>query len=123
MDSDAICCACGCKTVFKTEKVFDGWDCVGEKRRCLLCGAEQPAAVPVGAAAAADQSLQRLAGLLGEEVAVTGKAADLLAGGATGFCKDCRHFVPHPFGARCGLRGRAVESTDDCSAFEKRMKN
>lgn len=120
MSGEAICCACGSRTVFKTEKVFDGWDCVGERRLCLLCGAEQPSAAPAEAKVAAAKSVQRLADLLGEEVVVPRKAADLLAGGATGFCKDCRHFVPHPFGARCGLQGRAVESTDDCSAFEKR---
>ena len=122
MNSDAVCCSCGCKTVFKTEKVFEGWDCVGEKRRCLLCGAEQPAATPDEAKAAAAKSIQRVADLLGGEVAVPGKASDLLAGGASGFCKDCRHFVPHPFGGRCGLKGRVVESTDDCPSFEKRTE-
>lgn len=123
MNGDAVCCACGNKTVFKTEKVFDGWDCVGERRRCILCGAEQPAVTPADVPAAAAKSIQRVADLLGETVADRGKAAELLSGGAAGFCKDCRHFVSHPFGSRCGLRGRLVESTDDCPAFEKRPKN
>ena len=36
------------------------------------------------------------------------------------FCKDCVHFMPHPFVDRCDLDNHPVDPMDDCSEFALR---
>ncbi len=36
------------------------------------------------------------------------------------FCRDCRHYLFHPFLSRCNLHKRPVEPMHDCANFEAR---
>ena len=36
------------------------------------------------------------------------------------FCKDCKHFLKHPFVDRCEIDNKPVDPMDDCEKFEKR---
>jgi len=36
------------------------------------------------------------------------------------FCRDCIHFVMHPFLSRCDLHGKNVNPMDDCPRFKRK---
>jgi hypothetical protein len=125
MNKTGCCSTCKRETIFKTEKVFDGWDCIGETLACALCGAVQPSeeneANP-SSGKSKSEALDKLAGFLGETQAEKISAEELIPGEKAGFCKDCRHFIAHLFGDRCGLKQCEVNSMDDCPQFEKKKK-
>ncbi|MGD9498468.1 MAG: hypothetical protein AB7Y46_19395 [Armatimonadota bacterium] len=122
-----LCRACGHESVAKVKKLMDGWRCTGEVILCAFCqtpvtspSSSAPSAPsPVGAAdSAADAAaLRRLAALLDTEPAAPPRLADAARGC---FCKDCRHFLRHPFYSRCLLHEKNVEPMEDCDDFDPR---
>ena len=38
------------------------------------------------------------------------------------FCRDCGHYIEHPFLTRCQLFDKKVSPMDDCPEFKKREK-
>lgn len=119
-----VCRACGRESVAKTKKVMDGWRCTGEVVLCAFCQApvappeasESPVSPPDNASAAADAAaLRRLAALLDTEPTPAPRLADTTRGP---FCKDCGHFLRHPFYSRCLLHEKNVEPMEDCDDFE-----
>lgn len=114
----AVCPACGQESVAKLARKMDGWTYVGQHLCCALCGAHW-GNIPVVASddGAAAERLEALAGLLGEELPEPPKA---LTPGSTIFCRDCLHFMRHPFRDRCLLHGTDVGPMDDCDRFEQR---
>ena len=116
------CEACGHDSIAKQENVMEGWRCVGKRLVCALCGA---AAAPASASDAADdagtppasnRALDNLASFLGTDIADSSPKIDL--GESDGrFCKNCAHFLRHPFQSRCLRHDRDVEPMEDCADF------
>ena len=115
------CPHCGERTVVKSKKKLDGFTVVGELLVCALCGAELGAPEEAKSAAPDRASSDRLAALLGD-VSVDEKA-DLTPGEDYGrFCRNCLHFIEHPFKTLCGLDGSAVDPMGECPRFQQKGK-
>ncbi|NLF19015.1 MAG: hypothetical protein GX595_17435 [Lentisphaerae bacterium] len=119
-----LCRACGRESLAKVKKVMDGWRCTGEVVLCAFCQAPvAPATTPAASAASRDSgaanaaALRRLAALLDTEPAAAPRLADATRGH---FCKDCRHFLRHPFYSRCLHHEKNVEPMEDCDDFDPR---
>lgn len=118
------CPHCSSSSVVKRVRQMEGWRCVEEYLACALCGARVVAssadasADGCSAAAGSDDRLARLRGLLAvqeEPNPVQWAAAE----DDRAFCRDCRHFLKHPFVSRCLLHDRPVEPMDDCEDFDR----
>lgn len=117
------CSACDRDSVAKPQKVMDGWRCTGEIMICAFC--KTPVVPPSGTAESRPtatenvgaSALNRLADLLDAKPVAAPQFADTAVGH---FCKDCRHFLRHPFFSRCLLHDKTVEPMDDCGDFTPR---
>ena len=38
------------------------------------------------------------------------------------FCRNCRHFIIHPFQSRCGRTGQDADPMGECGQFELRKE-
>ena len=118
------CPHCGDNTFVKEEVVMDGWTVQGKQLVCALCGrnladAAAPDAAPENDAADPGR-LAALSGLLGEKP-VEKPRLDT-TGDLRHFCKDCLHFIVHPFMTRCGKFNRDVDPMGDCPSYQPRPK-
>lgn len=118
------CTHCGNDSIAKKENVMEGWRCVGTRLVCALCGAPLAAedvssagtSALSDASASAKRSLDGAASFLGTSLEELAPKLDL--GESDGrFCKNCEHFLRHPFQSRCLLHDRDVEPMEDCSDF------
>ena len=117
----ARCPHCGERTVVKSKKKLDGFTVVGELLVCALCGAELGTPEEAKSAAPARASSDRLAALLGD-VSVEEKADLTPDEGYGRFCRNCLHFIEHPFKTLCGLDGSAVDPMGECPRFQQKGK-
>jgi hypothetical protein len=104
--------------VSKLERVLDGWTVVGERLVCALC--QEPLSADgslISAQSDERAGLDALSSLLGESPAEKPEMAD---DGGAHFCKDCIHFLRHPFVSRCLFHDRPTEPMDDCEDFSPR---
>lgn len=119
------CPHCGEDTFVKEEVVMDGWTVRGKILKCTLCGkklADAPGKETAAAAATADSAkLSALSGLLGEKPVAQPSLG--LRDGARHFCKDCGHFIIHPFMTHCSRFDREVDPMGDCPEFKARTAN
>lgn len=116
-----VCPGCEADTVAKSKKRVDGWTCVGESLVCALCGCVLVQDWPDGggddAGAQAEAAAQdHLAAVLGG-AAIEAPHPVLKTEGATPFCRDCAHFLKHPFVSRCLLHHADVDPMHDCPDF------
>lgn len=115
------CPHCGEDTLVKEKNLMDGWKPLGKVLACAICGEKlgdaAAAAAETGSSSAALDSLKAL--LQAEEEAAP--AIDL-HDVEKRFCKDCVHFVPHPFINRCGLHDRPADPMGDCPQFTPKVK-
>ena len=101
----------------KKKRITEGWKVVGEVDVCALCGAELPrndSATPADDGDKND-SKSRLAALLGgdfSEKVTLGGEADLK------FCRNCKHFLQHPFKTVCALNDQETDPMGECDRFE-----
>ena len=116
-----ICPVCGEPSMSKLKTKLDGFRKVGEILVCMLCNAELGSVDSPDAAGDAqnDKKLHDLGMLLG--AAPVARARLTAADDEKRFCKDCVHFLAHPFVDRCELDNRPVEGMDDCEHFRKRV--
>ena len=110
------CPACGEKTVVKLKTEHLDWSRTRKFFACAMCGAELGTPDDTSAAAAPDSSRRdALAALLGGGGI---ERPTLAPGEAHGhFCRNCRHFVAHPFKSMCSLRRRETDPGSDCDRF------
>jgi hypothetical protein len=114
------CPECGADSFLKKESVMDGWTKKGEVLVCASCSrlvcdyiteSECRASSP-------DDSVLKLASFLNtdepEKIEIKADETD------KSFCRDCIHFVSHPFMDRCSLHDKNVNPMDDCADFRKR---
>ena len=120
---DIRCPECRRDSVVKRSRKMDGWTYVGDVYACAFCGAELApvdSGVPADGGAVADaRRLKALAALLDSDSSVLDRPA-LVRDEDARFCRDCRHFLKHPFISRCLLHERSVEPMDDCEDFVRR---
>ncbi len=109
-----FCTRCGRESVAKTKRILEGWTVFRECLVCAFCGTEIPETEKVGNDTAKKDKLGALANLLGE---VPVRPPSLTNENESRFCKDCRHFLRHPFLSRCLLHNRTTEPMDDCADF------
>ena len=116
-----LCSECGRESVAKLQRTMDGWRATSECLVCALCGAVisvpvsddvEPPTPDSGATA-----LTALADLLGEAPAARQTLEHDIE---EHFCRDCCHFLLHPFLSRCLLHDRPTEPMDDCADFAAR---
>ena len=114
------CPVCKEPSMAKSKTKFDGFNKVGEVLVCMLCGAELGTAESLAEADAVrnDQKIHDLGVLLGAAPAARARLA--AADDEKRFCKDCKHFLKHPFVDRCDLDNHPVDPMDDCDKFQKR---
>ena len=112
------CPYCNEESFAKKKLIRDGWRITGEVSVCALCGRELPAAGKSDGPSGADDAKKRkLAALLGGEEPVSIK----LAGTADRkFCRNCRHFIVHPFRSVCALTDRDADPMGECGSFAER---
>ncbi len=117
---DIHCGNCGRDAFVVSKSVMDGWTKKGEVFACSACGAEI-APVPFGgsdvggAGGASPKATERAASFLGVGIE-DGKRLEALDEESR-FCRDCAHFISHPFLSRCSLHGKDVNPMDDCGDF------
>lgn len=113
------CPVCHEPSIAKLKNKLDGFTKVGEVLVCMLCGAE----LGTLETSSGDQStgdehkLHDLGMLLGAVPVATARLA--AAENEKRFCKDCTHFLKHPFVDRCDLDNHPVDPMDDCEKYQK----
>jgi protein-arginine kinase activator protein McsA len=113
------CPHCGHDSVAKVQRVMDGWTVVEERIVCALCQEPLPTDAPPteDTTDASMSRLNALEDLLGQ-TSESMKSID--AEDDAHFCKDCIHFLRHPFLSRCLFHDRPTEPMDDCADFAPR---
>ena len=116
-----ICPVCKEESMAKLKNKMDGFTTVGKVLVCMLCGAELEAyKASETAAGGKEKKLEQLGMLLGAAPSATVRLA--AADEEKRFCKDCKHFLKHPFVDRCEIDHKPVDPMDDCEKFEKRQQ-
>ena len=121
-----FCQHCHSTSIAKLERRMDGFTVAEEYLACTFCHAripEEKAAAEEKTTSSASPSLSALENLLGAKKTSMDKTQaaflDELHTAKKHFCRDCRHYVKHPFGGRCALTGQSAEPMDDCSRFDR----
>ena len=114
-----VCPVCHEPTMAKLRARREGFIQVGEELVCMLCGAVLGVPDAPAPHAAADAKLKDLGLLLGAAPAAPARLA--AASTEQRFCKDCMHFIAHPFAARCALDQHAIaDAMGDCPRYAVR---
>lgn len=113
----ASCPHCQQETVLKEKVTMDGWTVIEKFLGCAICGKKIADILATEKSLTSPKSVSNLAALLGESE--DAGAAPILTMGTDEkkFCRDCCHFVKHPFLNRCELHCREVSPMDDCADF------
>ncbi len=111
-----ICPFCHEESFAKKKNLTDGWKITGTVEVCVLCGAELKKDAPDDPAVSKTQaSCDRLAALLGgnltEKVELSGVADNR-------FCRNCQHFIVHPFKSVCALTDEEADPMGECTGFK-----
>ena len=120
-DEKIVCPFCKETSIAKLKNQMDGFRKTGEVLVCMLCNAELApvTAQKDTASAQIDSKMQDLGLLLGAAPVATARLT--AATDEKRFCKDCKHFLRHPFTDRCELDNHPVEAMGDCEKFEPRV--
>lgn len=115
------CPHCGQSTVIKEKILIDGWEKTEKVLACAICG-QKIANIPDPLAVQAQKSniLSGLAAMfhIESEEKPEIKADD----DEKRFCRDCAHFIAHPFLNRCTLHQKNANPMDDCPDFKPKPK-
>ena len=118
--SEIICPHCGEDSFASKKTVMDGWTKIGDIFVCAACGAKlqdiEEKQTETSDTHKKSSGLSALAGALG--VKETEKTTLDLSEDEKRFCRDCAHFISHPFLDRCSLLGKDVAPMDDCDKFK-----
>jgi hypothetical protein len=116
------CPNCGQSTIAKEKVVMDGWTAKEKILICTLCG-EKVGEIETDADSRTEtgnSALSGLSALLGEEPQEKIKLT--AEGSERQFCRDCVHYVAHPFLSRCELHKKNVNPMDDCPDYIQNKK-
>ncbi|RMD73491.1 MAG: hypothetical protein D6820_18470 [Lentisphaerae bacterium] len=115
------CPHCGQTSTVKEKTILDGWTKKGVSLCCSLCEKElQPLCEAEDSVEEPETaSKQRFLDFLG--TSEDEKETDLVTDdGTRHFCKNCSHFLNHPFRDFCTLHNRETHPMDDCDQFARR---
>jgi DNA-directed RNA polymerase subunit RPC12/RpoP len=117
------CPYCGENTFLKQESILDtaGWGKIGEALFCASCSEKIEDISDVEKKESLNSSsgdLSMLSDLLGTKPEENVRLQEEF--GDTHFCKDCKHFIVHPFMDRCSFHDKTVNPMDDCENYIKR---
>lgn len=116
------CPNCGKDAFLVKKNILDGWTKKGEALACSACSFVICEIRKNEPADSSNQAKEKLKNLLQEEETISAKINVLPE--EKHFCRDCLHFISHPFLSRCSLHSRNVEPMDDCKDFKpKNLKN
>lgn len=114
------CPHCGNRTPVRLKTERDGWTVVGRSFVCAFCGgklgAPEGSAAADNAAPAGGASAARLRSLLGD---LEEPCEYRLEPGSEyrRFCRNCKHFLRHPFLSRCARTGEETDPGSSCPEF------
>lgn len=115
------CPHCSEPTVAREKNILSGWKVTGTVLVCPLCGGELGTPEKPGGNSSRAAGAEKLAALLGE--VDTGPEFHLEKTEEYGrFCRNCRHFIIHPFQSRCGRTGQDADPMGECGQFELRKE-
>jgi len=113
------CPYCGKNSFLKKTVIIDGWTKKGEILSCAACSAKIADFDASATKIEEKKSLDKLSSFLGGTEQL--KKSEIKADESEKrFCKDCIHFIKHPFNDKCGLHNKFVNSMDDCKDFKRR---
>ncbi|HJO94082.1 MAG TPA: hypothetical protein QF753_11820 [Victivallales bacterium] len=120
---DEVNCPHCNQDVFLVKKtIMDGWTKVGEILVCSMCNKKISDLVLKDEKNRKEQknsSIDKLASFLKTEQ----EEKSELKKENKYFCRDCTHFVSHPFLDRCSYFDKNINPMDDCSNFQKKEEN
>ncbi len=118
---EITCPKCGRNSFLKKVAILDGWTKKGEIFACASCSAKiADAPVHGQTERQAARQASALAAFLNENEAPI-KTRIEAGESEKRFCRDCTHFIKHPFGDKCGLHDRNVNPMDDCRDFNRKQ--
>ena len=117
---EILCKHCGNSAFLVKKSKLDGWKKIGEYLACSSCGEKIEDIKEVQdednlSTSAANSKLEKLAAFLGTENLEKKTINNDIE---KKFCRDCRHYIKHPFFNKCGKLNKEVNPMDDCSFFE-----
>ena len=112
------CPHCGKEAFVIKKTLMDGWTNLGEVFACSACEAKladiEKKRTPAKETNSAKSALSSLLGVEEEE-----KKEFIVSDEEKQFCRDCAHYIEHPFLTRCSLFDKKVSPMDDCPKWEK----
>ncbi len=118
----ARCAKCGNETYLVLKSEMNGWHKTGDMLACSICSAKiadlDDTQIPDNKKQEISERKSRLAEILG--TAEEKKPEIIAHESELQFCRDCLHFIRHPFHDRCGLHDKTVEPMEDCPDFAKK---
>lgn len=120
------CPRCGDDTFAQEGVLLDGWTVKCKILKCGMCGEKLAELDKTEAPKAKEDDagergkLSAFASLLGTEE--LRKPEVMISQDVRRFCKDCAHFLNHPFHIRCALKDVEIDPMDDCENFTPRKK-
>ena len=115
-----ICPFCKDETIVKSKLDTEDWFNKKEILICSICGATLGVHEKDDDLITENSSLQlnKLASLLGEDVDTSSSIS--LKEDVYCFCRNCEHFVAHPFKCLCSLTMNEVDPQDNCEKFSQK---
>ena len=111
------CPHCGNDAFAVKKTLMDGWTNLGEILACSACDGKI-ADFNSETENKTHSAKSALASFL--DVEVEEKKAFQVSDEEKQFCRDCGHYIEHPFLSRCSLLDKTVNPMDDCKEFIKR---
>lgn len=116
---EILCPFCGKESFLVKKVLMDGWKKQGETLVCSSCSHEIEKIDENLASLDSDatnKKVDKLKAFLDTEN-LEKKSIDAKSIEKT-FCRDCKHYIHHPFLDKCGLHNKAVNPMDDCKDFK-----
>ncbi len=113
------CPHCGRNSFLVKKSLMDGWTKLGDILACSSCSAKIEDVKTGQKAPCRKETVSKLASFLDteEEAKPEIKSSE----DERHFCRDCVHFISHPFMNRCELHRKNVEPMDDCPSFLRKQ--
>lgn len=115
---EIICPHCKGDAFLVKTNLMNDWVFEGETLICSLCKQKiaDISRKDIKDPSESNRTLDRLAAFLGEEKENNQTIQD---NEEKTFCRDCKHYISHPFMNRCQLHTKEVNPMDDCRDFKK----
>ena len=117
---EIICKYCGKNSFLVKKTIMDGWTKVEDVLICSSCSLEIQKICKEeklsGKEEIKNSSLDKFSSFLGTKQVK--KLVIKSNEGEKRFCRDCKHYISHPFLNRCSLQQVEVNPMDDCKSFE-----